>query len=172
MKPVARKSGLVVRELPDEVLVYDSDRHRAHCLNRTAAIVFRNADGRRSVSELAALLGTEGPEGARETLVGMALERLAEAHLLEDEPVAVSASRPSRRDVVRRVGLAAALLPVVASVLAPTPAEAAATCVTNCTGHLGALCTCLGANPCTASCIPGPLPPCVAAECCSDGGGC
>jgi hypothetical protein len=32
-KPLARKEGLVIQELPDEVLVYDLDRDRAHCLN-------------------------------------------------------------------------------------------------------------------------------------------
>jgi hypothetical protein len=166
MKPLARRSGLVLRELADEVLVYDLDRHQAHCLNRTAAVVFRNADGRRTVSELAALLGAEGPEGAREALVGMALERLAEGHLLEGEPVAVLAPRLTRRDAMRRVGLGAAvLLPVVASVVAPTPAEAAATCVTNCSGKPnGTNCSCYGqcAAP-TATCVGG---------LCSDGGGC
>jgi hypothetical protein len=155
MKPVARRSRLVVRELPDEVVVYDRDRHQAHCLNRTAAIVFRNADGRHTISDLAALLGGEDPRGVRETLVGLALERLAEAHLIEGEPVAVSAPGLSRRDVVRRVGLGAAvLLPMVASVLAPTPAEASATCATSCAPQQdGTSCTCTGVTPCTASCI-------------------
>ena len=44
MKPEKRRDGLVVTELLDEVLVYDLDRHRAHCLNRTAALVFRHAE--------------------------------------------------------------------------------------------------------------------------------
>ena len=45
-------------------------------------------------------------------------------------------SAPSRREVLRQVGLGAAVLaPAVASLLVPTPAEAAATCIpaTSCT---------------------------------------
>ena len=42
MKPRARTEGLVVTELPDELLVYDLERHRAHCLNPTAALVFKH----------------------------------------------------------------------------------------------------------------------------------
>ena len=42
MKPRARTEGLVVTELPDELLVYDLERHRAYCLNPTAALVFKH----------------------------------------------------------------------------------------------------------------------------------
>ncbi len=30
---MSRRDELVVRELPDEVLVYDLRQHKAHCLN-------------------------------------------------------------------------------------------------------------------------------------------
>ena len=53
MKPVARREGVLVRELTGELLVYEQREHRAHCLNRTAAAVFRNADGTRTVADLA-----------------------------------------------------------------------------------------------------------------------
>jgi hypothetical protein len=60
--------------------------------------------------------------------VGEALEQLAGAGLLAQGPEEPSV--PSRREALRRVGLGAALLaPAVASLLVPTPAEAAATCV-------------------------------------------
>jgi hypothetical protein len=162
MKPVARRDGLLTRELPDELLVYERDEHRAHCLNRTAAAVFRNADGTRTVADLALLVAPEGDRAVGEAVVAEALARLAEAGLLEGEP---AAKGWSRREVVRRVGIGAAiLLPVVASVVAPTPAEAAATCVSTCTGKTdGTPCSCYGANPCTATCV---------SDACSDGGGC
>ena len=38
MKPMRRTEGLVVKELEDEVLVYDLERHRAHCLNAPAGV--------------------------------------------------------------------------------------------------------------------------------------
>ncbi|PYS79821.1 MAG: hypothetical protein DMF70_12375, partial [Acidobacteria bacterium] len=56
-KPLARKEGLVIQELPDEVLVYDLDRDRAHCLNETAAFVWQRCDGRTSTVEIARSLG-------------------------------------------------------------------------------------------------------------------
>lgn len=161
MKPVARRDGLLTRELKDELLVYARDDHRAHCLNRTAATVFENADGTRTVTDLARLLAPGGDPAAGEAVVGEALARLAEAGLLESGPAAAW----SRREVVRRVGIGAALLlPAVASVVAPAPAEAAATCVADCTGQAdGTPCSCYGADPCTATCF---------SETCSDGGGC
>jgi hypothetical protein len=162
MKPVARRDGLLTRDLKDELLVYARDEHRAHCLNRTAATVFRNADGTRTVTDLARLVAPEADRTASEAVVGETLARLAEAGLLEGDPAAAGWSR---REVVRRVGIGAAiLLPAIASVVAPTPAEAAATCATSCASKAdGTPCTCFGANPCTATCVSGT---------CSDGGSC
>ena len=117
----ARETGLVVREpTGGEVVVYDKERHQAHCLNPTAGFVFRHADGRRTPADIAVLLGP----GADESLVRLALDQLAVAGLLERP------STPSRRDLLRQVGLGAAVLaPAVVSLLVPTPAEAAATCI-------------------------------------------
>jgi len=164
MKPQTRRSGLLIRELPDELLVYDQEQHRAHCLNRTAALVFRHADGTRTAAELARL------PGADDEVVTLALDQLAGAGLLEvqasDTDPEISAGM-SRRDVARRVGLAAAiLLPAVASIVAPTPAEAAATCVTSCAGKTpGTPCTSFSANPCTETCASS------SGGSCTDGGG-
>jgi len=164
MKPQTRRSGLLIRELPNELLVYDREHHRAHCLNRTAALVFRHADGSRSLAELARVPGADAE------VVTLALEQLAAAGLLEAAAPgtdAASCAGLSRRDVARRVGLAAAiLLPAVVSIVAPTPAEAAATCVTNCAGKPpGTPCTSFGANPCTETCASS------SAGSCTDGGG-
>jgi len=164
MKPQTRRSGLLIRELPDELLVYDQEQHRAHCLNRTAALVFRHADGTRTAADLARL------PGADDEVVRLALDQLTGAGLLEvqasDADAEFSAGM-SRREVARRVGIAAAiLLPAVASIVAPTPAEAAATCVTSCAGKLpGTPCTSFGANPCTETCASSTSPSC------TDGGG-
>jgi hypothetical protein len=162
MKPVARRDGLLTRELKDELLVYERAEHRAHCLNRTAATVFKNADGTRTVADLACLLAPHGDAAAGEAVVGEALARLAEAGLLEAGP---AARGWSRREVVRRVGVGAAiLLPAIVSVVAPTPAEAAVTCVDDCSTEAdGTPCSCFSAPVCTATCV---------SNSCSDGGGC
>jgi hypothetical protein len=162
MNPAARREGVLVRELPGELLVYEQHEHRAHCLNRTAATVFRSADGTRSVADLARLLAPQADPAESEAVVAEALALLADAGLLES---AAPSGGWSRREWVRRAGVAAAvLLPVVASILVPSPAEAAATCVGNCTSKPdGTPCSCYGSDPCTASCVGGA---------CSDGGGC
>jgi hypothetical protein len=143
-------------------VVYERDGHRAHCLNRTAATVFKNADGTRTVADLALLVAPEGDRAEGEAVVAEALDRLGEAGLLEG---GTAGAAWSRRDLVRRVGLGAAiLLPLVASVVVPAPAEAAATCVSSCAGKSdGTPCTCFLADPCTATCV---------GFSCSDGGGC
>ena len=164
MKPEKRRDGLVVTELLDEVLVYDLDRHRAHCLNPAAAAVFRACDGRTSVREIARRV-SKGPGSASEEAVWLALERLDQVHLLEAPlPGAKGAPGLSRRELIRRAAvLSGLLLPAITSVTAPTPAEAAATCVVSCTGKpfgtpcsstapANCLCTCDGAGTCLGGC--------------------
>ena len=172
MKPLARQEGLLIRELPDELLVYDRQEHRAHCLNRTAATVFRHADGTRTVADLARLLDP-GAGPAAEEVVTLSLTRLAEAGLLEGAvPAAAAETGMTRRDLARRAGLAAAiLLPAVASIVAPTPAEAAATCVTDCQGKpLGTPCNAFG-PPCTGVCDCGSVGCTATTGDCTDGSG-
>jgi hypothetical protein len=152
MKPAARRTGLVVRELPGELVVYDLERHQAHCLNRTAAAVFQGADGNRGLDELGALLGEGFERADREAAVRLALDQLASAGLLDP-----GLQPPSRRSVLRRAGLGAALLlPAVVSMVAPTPAEAAATCIEDCSGQLfGTPCNCPSSGtppPCDSIC--------------------
>ena len=129
MLPRARQDRLVVQELADEVLVYDLDRHKAHCLNRTAALVWRHCDGRTPVAEMASVLERELKCPVDQAVVWMAVERLARARLLQDRVTPpAGASHISRREAVRRLALAgglSVLLPAVSSIVAPTAAQAA-----------------------------------------------
>lgn len=126
MFPLARRKDLVVRELPEETLVYDVPRHRAHCLNRTAAQVWRHCDGSRDVGDLAALLPSELPMPAAEELVFLALQQFRKAHLLEgDVPLPVQPEWYSRRRMLAKLGIALAMLPAVISVTAPKARAAA-----------------------------------------------
>jgi hypothetical protein len=153
MVPLARADGVLVRELAGEAVVYDLHRNQAHCLNLTAAVVFRHCDGRRSVEEIAAQLHDELGLPADASLVRMALERLDQARLLEWSPV--EPPEPSRREVVRRLGLGlSVLLPAVTSILVPAPAEAAVTCVvaTSCAGNPGSACYVSSSFACDGSC--------------------
>jgi hypothetical protein len=149
--PVARTHELVVEELGDELLVYDLTRHKAHCLNRTAAFVWRRCDGRTSVAGVAsalekdgvlerdAALAKESALGLGEVVVWMALDRLVKAHLLTERlTTPTSEARLSRRGLMRTAGISL-LVPVVESIVAPRAAEAASSvtsqaCQDSCSG--------------------------------------
>ena len=51
--PKARQDKLIVRELPNETLLYDHVSAKAHCLNQTAGLVRKHCDGQTTVGELA-----------------------------------------------------------------------------------------------------------------------
>jgi Coenzyme PQQ synthesis protein D (PqqD) len=120
MHPRARQDRLTIRELPDETLVFDHQRNKAHCLNRTVALVWRHCDGQRDVAELTRKLHEMHHVSADEALVGLALEQLGSRQLLEQpvEPLAGPA-RLSRRDVLKKLALAAVAMPLVMTITAP-----------------------------------------------------
>jgi hypothetical protein len=124
--PRARTEGLIVEELPDEVLVYDRDRSRAHCLNKAAALVWESCDGKTPISEVALSLRKQLNADFNEETVVHALTNLHKAHLLDRLPKEVlSAAGMSRRSVIAKLGLAAAL---VTTIVAPAAAVAASHC--------------------------------------------
>ena len=55
--PRARTTRLVTRDLGDELLVYDLERHKAYCLNRVAMEVFRHCDGETTIPDMALRIG-------------------------------------------------------------------------------------------------------------------
>ena len=128
--PRAKRSKLVVRELADETLVYEVEGHRAHCLNRTAALVWGFCDGRNTVSRIAEKVGERLCARVPEEVVRLALEQLADRELLAPGEVTPALGNAvSRRTMMRRLGLAAAVaLPLVTSIISPTPVMAQSPC--------------------------------------------
>jgi hypothetical protein len=131
MRPDARRDWLLVEDLGDELVVYDVQRHRAHQLNRTAAVVWRNCDGRKTIGELRKILQMQVGPAADDAIVWQALDRLQKARLLQ-QPVARPAgvSSMTRRQALRKLGQTAALallVPAVTSITAPAPLQAAHT---------------------------------------------
>src|SRR5256885_8352300 len=102
--PLRRRSGLVVEDFFGELLVYDLERHTAHCLNETAALIWRSCDGRRTVAELAAMLSRKSGQSAGEDMVLLALVQLDKFHLLERaERGRVWTAHVSRREMARKI---------------------------------------------------------------------
>ena len=123
--PRGRKAGLIVKNLNDEVLVYDLERDKAHSLNSSAAFIWKKCNGRRTVAEVAQELSKEFKVPADEQTVWLALDQLSKFHLLEAKVTRPSGvSQISRRQMMRIGAAAAFALPVIVSIVAPTAANA------------------------------------------------
>lgn len=133
--PQARRDGLVVRELADEVLVYDLERHKAHCLNPVAAAVWRHCDGQTTVADMVPRLQRDLSTPVDRAVVVSALAQLGKARLLTGEVRRRSdeggLSRRegdegglSRRELMRLLGAAAATIPLVTTIASPAAAQA------------------------------------------------
>lgn len=146
--PLARSERLVIQPVDDELLVYDLEADRAHCLNATSAFIWQSCDGARTVVEIADMtakrFGGADAAGAVEYALGL----MAERRLLVDSPVPFDKPKASsRREMIRKLGTGAAIaIPVISSVLAPTHAYASASC--SCLSNA----SCLGGRP---DCPPG-----------------
>ena len=149
--PRARKDDLVTRQIPGELLVYDLKRHKAYCLNATAAAVWKSSGGKHTVSALAAELQKNQKSPVDERIVWLALDQLEKSYLLQTKAAKpIGLAKVSRRDLIR-AGIATAIaLPLVTMIAAPT-AQAAGTPVTNavCTGRQQSDPGGCGANPCS-----------------------
>ena len=144
----------LTRELHDELIVYDRQRHRVHCLNKTATAVWLECNGENTVPEIAKKLENPMCADGDDVLVRLAVAKLRKAGLLEKSDAACDGAEfLSRRDVLKRIRtVTLVVLPAVTTMLVPTPAFAAScfpplhTCSNNsqcCSGHCGVSLICL-----------------------------
>lgn len=152
--PVARKQGLVVQEMPEEVLIYDLDTNKAHCLNNTAAFVWKSCDGKNTTKDIAQLFEVNSGTLVSEDLIWLAIDQLNEKNLL-NKNVTAKFNLQNRREVIKKIGMASMIaLPIVASLAAPTSVMAATSCncpsgAGDCTGQVG----CPGTNCPAGACV-------------------
>src|SRR6185369_15880002 len=125
--PIARRTGIVIKKLDGEILVYDTEHHQAHCLNQTAALIWEHCDGNRVVSDLSNLLDVTATSRQKEQMVWIALTELEKVGLLE-----TSIAKPeilkgmTRRQLIKAAGIAALVaIPIVSTMVAPTATQAA-----------------------------------------------
>ncbi|MCP9495298.1 MAG: PqqD family protein [Pyrinomonadaceae bacterium MAG19_C2-C3] len=124
--PHARTEELIVRQIATDTLVYDKTQHKALCLNETAAFLWQNCDGKTPASILADKLGTHFNTPASEEVVHLGLSQLSKQGLLRERLQMPRAAIMSRRAVLRRAGVAAAIsLPLVTAIVAPRAVQAA-----------------------------------------------
>lgn len=152
--PKSRKENLVVQELDGEVLIYDLQNNKAFCLNMTSAIIWQACDGSRNVTEINDFVSQKLNSKSNEDLVWLALDQLKKEKLIDNySELGNYFEGMSRREVIKKVGLASAVsLPIVTSLVAPLAVHAVSGCPT-------AACTCpfltgVGMTCTTPTCAP------------------
>lgn len=125
--PKTRTTNTLVQELENELLVYDLKTNKAFCLNETSANVFQLCDGTKSVADISDLMSRKLKTLVSEDFVRLALNELKKDNLLENsDELKDFFAGMSRREMVKKVGLASMIaFPVISSVVAPSAANAA-----------------------------------------------
>ena len=125
-RPLARRTNFVIQESGDDTLIYDLKSNKAVCLNETAAIIWNLCDGSRSISEIGVEIGKRMKSRVDEDFVWLALDQLNKDGLLiegfeRDDRFAGL----TRREVIRKIGIASVIaLPIVSSIVAPQASSA------------------------------------------------
>lgn len=124
--PLARQKNLIVTELNDETIVYDSVTNALHTLNASAAEIWRMCDGQTTVTEMAQRLIQRYPKDQAEAIVWFTLNQLHQKKLLDTELTTVpSTVGMTRRELIGRVAVSALFaLPLIQSMTAPSAAQA------------------------------------------------
>jgi Coenzyme PQQ synthesis protein D (PqqD) len=125
MKPRARTEDIVVKDLADESLLFDNRTKKLHSLNRIAAFVWRNCDGKRTPTQIAELIEQQLGMSANEASVGLALEQLSKHKLLETVVPRVTPAVSRQRREMLKLLTSALAIPVITSVTAPHAMAAA-----------------------------------------------
>jgi Coenzyme PQQ synthesis protein D (PqqD) len=125
--PRARREDLLTTELDDEVVIYDPERKRAHCLNQAAVAVWNHCDGVNTIADIQRLVCSDIGIPITEEGVSLALGKLERARLFVENQ---APDGMTRRHMMARAGqvLGATLaIPIVVSAFVPTAAAAAST---------------------------------------------
>ena len=111
--------GLVQQEVDDELIIYNTSTHKAHNLNKTAKAVFEMCDGNHSFEEIRKKVFGKDPGG--KTQLAFTLSDLQEKDLLQTKHEKIS-----RREMIKRVGMASVIaFPIISSIVAPAASNAA-----------------------------------------------
>jgi hypothetical protein len=108
--------------------VYDQRRHLAFCLNESSSVIWSLVDGENTIALIQAAASRALKIPVSEDFVLFALGELRRDGLIE--PSEIGRARISRREILQKLGVGGALLlPAIASIVAPTAAQAYSGCV-------------------------------------------
>lgn len=124
--PLARTQDIIVQQVDNECLVYDLKTNKALCLNTVSAEIWKRCDGITTVREVAEVIGQQVKIKLDEDFIWLAINDLEKNKLLEDKVTrAPEFESLSRRTVLFKYALPGLILPVIASIVAPSAVNAA-----------------------------------------------
>ncbi len=113
--PLARTQDILMQDLGNEILLYDLTINKAFCLNQTTSIVFKYCDGNTSFADLRLK-----EKDLSDEVIYLTLDLLQKENLLKFKDYQADFNGLSRREVIRKVGLASMVaLPVISTLIAP-----------------------------------------------------
>jgi hypothetical protein len=124
VRPARRTDRLAVQPIADETMLYDEDIHKAYLLNPVAAAVWNACDGVSTPAQIAAAATLQLQHPVTEELVHFTLSELRRDNLLQPDEALTRLPLIERRDMLLRLGTAAALLIPVIAMVAPSTAAA------------------------------------------------
>jgi Coenzyme PQQ synthesis protein D (PqqD) len=127
--PRSIRQNISIQQVGTETLVYDETRHKAFCLNETSSVIWRLADGERTVAQMSAAASHHLGAPVSEEIVLFALDEFRRDGLIEPSFGTKDMETVSRRDMLQRLAVGGVmLLPVIAVIVAPTAAQAYSGC--------------------------------------------
>ena len=119
--PIVKSKNLVIQNVDKEILIYDISTNKAFCLNETLATVYQACDGKTSFDEF------KSKTKFTDDVIYLSLDELKKQDFIDYNSEYISPfAGLSRREVIRKVGLASMIaLPLVSSIIAPTALQAA-----------------------------------------------
>jgi hypothetical protein len=138
--PKARTTDIIEQEAGGELLIYDLQTNKAYTLNETLKNVYK-ACGKQTFEEL------KREHKFTDDLIHFSLVELSANNLVEDYDANHFAGL-SRREVIKKVGLATMIaLPVIAGITAPNAIQAASGCINANGSPTGAAVSATNVNP-------------------------
>jgi hypothetical protein len=120
-----RRYDLIIEVVNGETLIYDESCHRAFCLNAIATEVWHRCNGSTTPSEIADSIKLVTNTFVNTAVVELALADFRHDCLLQPQTLLSPPPTMSRRAMVIKLGMGAAMAPpVITSIVAPKAAQA------------------------------------------------
>ncbi|MFV0389277.1 MAG: PqqD family protein [Pyrinomonadaceae bacterium] len=125
LKPKSRENEIVTQKTNDDLLLFDLESNNAYCLNSSNALIYSLCDGTRTIEQITEAFNRSSKSQVSADFIHLGIKGLSENRLIEDDSIDDEIASPSRRDLIKKIGIASAVaLPIIYSVSAPTAANA------------------------------------------------